>query len=461
MISLSYVWAIGWLLHASATAQLFAAMNPAPTLWPRYYQAASPLRPLGKRQAAQCAAGKHACSDIGPPGAAACCPDDTYCIVNATASSVAACCAIGSVCNSPCAESEYQCIVTVTITSVSPPTTTSTAACCPRQCTQTSMFGCPSSLGGGCCSYGQTCASASQCLWTSSPTNAVTSVVSQIPPGCTTSQFACPSSLGGGCCDVTASCTFVPGSGAHCAALTVAPTASGVAAVPQNNDGLGTGAKAGIGAGVVAGVGIVVGVVTWLILRRRKNQRSSQGSRPDASGSDPQTYSGATATSPIPRRTGLALLARDRSPPEMTQQPHPDNTVTRGGGRLRGLTADYFGPAAVPGPFTEPPHQQGDGSPSTMATTPPGGNNRDRAVPMDPHSPDDITAPVEIDSRARQRNVSDTIAGRFELYGNELASPYSEGTSPHDVVSPYTPSPGTVGEGTLVPSPTRRHGSNG
>jgi hypothetical protein len=312
------------------------------------------------------------------------------------------------------------------------------------------MFGCPSSLGGGCCSYGQTCASAGQCLWTSSPTSAASSLVSQIPAGCTTSQIACPSSLGGGCCAVTQSCTFV-GSGPHCAALTVAPTASGVAAVPQNNDGLGTGAKAGIGAGVVVVAGLVAGITTWVILRRRK-QRSSQGSGPD-SATDGRTYTAGTANSPIPRRTGLGILARDR-PPDMTES----SDIVSHTGRLRGLTADYFGPAAVAGPFTEGP--EGGASPPSAATTPPGGNNRDRAVPREPHSPDDITAPVEIDSRAMQRNVSDTIAGRFELYGTELASPYSEGTSPHDVVSPYTPSPGTMSEGAVIPSPTVGHSSN-
>jgi len=79
-------------------------------------------------------------------------------------------------------------------------------------------------------------------------------------------------------------------------------------------------------------------------------------------------------------------------------------------------------------------------------------------VPREPHSPDDITAPVEIDSRAKQRDVSDTIAGRFELYGTEPASPYSEETtSPYDVVSPYTPSPGAAAEGHVLASPTLGH----
>lgn len=151
----------------------------------------------------------------------------------------------------------------------------------------------------------------------------------------------------------------------------------------------------------------------------------------------------------------------------------PGAASHHGSGRLRGLTADYFGPAAVPGPFTEVPSGEegggggGGGVGSLLPTpgaTPPGGNNRDRAVPREPHGPDDIAAPVEIDSHARQRDVSDTIAGRFELYGSEVASPHSETTtSPQgDLVSPYTPSPGTAIEGTMLPSPAAPlgHGSN-
>ena len=148
------------------------------------------------------------------------------------------------------------------------------------------------------------------------------------------------------------------------------------------------------------------------------------------------------------------MLAR---PGEMTES-HPD--VVSRGGRLRGLTADYFGPAAVPGPFTEADHEGGSGARATTAS--PGGNNPDRAVPGKPHSPDDITAPVEIDSRTMQRNVSDTIAGRFELYGSEqLVSPTSEVTSPaYETVSPYTPSPGTMPEGAMPGSPTLGYATN-
>ncbi|KAB5554778.1 hypothetical protein GE09DRAFT_1287259 [Coniochaeta sp. 2T2.1] len=462
MMSFGYLWATGWLLQAVMAAQRFGAMDAyaAPTLSPRYYQAASPLRPLqvGKRQEfAPCQAGQHTCSDIGPLGVGSCCPDDTYCIIDPSGSNKPSCCAIGSLCNSPCSASEYQCVITVTITatvSALPVTTTATqSACCPRQCTQTSMFGCASSLGGGCCSYGQTCASSSQCLWTSIPASAVSSVVSQIPPGCTTSQIGCPSSLGGGCCAVSQSCTLA-GTGPACAAITVAPTASGVAAVPQHKDGLATGAKAGIGVGVVVLAGLAVALATYLILRRRRrrsSRRTGPGSTTLSAGSASGPPQQQQPQSPL-RRTGLGILSGERLP-EMSDSQSPTG--------LRGLAADYFGPAAVPGPFTEGDAEAG--SPASVATTPPGGNNRDRAVPREPHSPDDITAPVEIDSQAKQRDVSETIAGRFELYGTELRSPSSTSLahSPYDeVVSPYTPSPGAMGEGHMLPSPTLGHQNN-
>jgi hypothetical protein len=58
MLSCSYT---GWLFPTIAVAQRFAVMDTAPALSPRYYQAASPLRPLGKRQLAPCEAGEHTC----------------------------------------------------------------------------------------------------------------------------------------------------------------------------------------------------------------------------------------------------------------------------------------------------------------------------------------------------------------------------------------------------------------
>ena len=97
----------------------------------------------------------------------------------------------------------------------------------------------------------------------------------------------------------------------------------------------------------------------------------------------------------------------------------------------RGLTQDYFGPAAAAGPFT-------DTHGGSEATSP----GRNRGVATRPQNPDDIVAPVEIDSRvtpghedpvaAFERPLPETPSGRFELEGSELPSP-----------SPPMPSPGS------------------
>ena len=60
MDDLARLLALGWLLATVVLAQRFAAIEATPTLSPRYYQAASKLGPLGKRQA-QCTQGQHPC----------------------------------------------------------------------------------------------------------------------------------------------------------------------------------------------------------------------------------------------------------------------------------------------------------------------------------------------------------------------------------------------------------------
>lgn len=55
--------ALGWLLAGPATAQRFGTIEATPTLLPRYYQAASPINPLDKRQS-QCKEGRHPCETL-------------------------------------------------------------------------------------------------------------------------------------------------------------------------------------------------------------------------------------------------------------------------------------------------------------------------------------------------------------------------------------------------------------
>lgn len=124
--------------------------------------------------------------------------------------------------------------------------------------------------------------------------------------------------------------------------------------------------------------------------------------------------------------------------------------------RLPGLAADYFGPAAVPGPFTV----------ASNTASSPGHLSQDRAVPTDPHGPDDIAVPVEIDSN--EKVVADegtlnsnlrtpsivhwtltpeTMDNRFELYGSAVPSPSPPAADVSSAQSPLD-SP-TMGHSTL------------
>lgn len=126
------------------------------------------------------------------------------------------------------------------------------------------------------------------------------------------------------------------------------------------------------------------------------------------------------------------------------------------GGPLPGMAHDYFGPDAVPGPYTD------NTPPDTSAVTTPGVEHRDRLGAFQPHDPDDIAVPVEIDSRispSQQQQQQPPLPplpsespgdispaappppvvpqphypddGRFELYGS----------SPTEYVSPSSPEP--------------------
>lgn len=232
------------------------------------------------------------------------------------------------------------------------------------------------------------------------------------------------------------------------------PTGSGISAVPkEGGGGLGTGAKAGIGVAVVVGSGIIVGAATWFCLRRYKRRRRARsgvsggggggGAGSDGAGTVTGMVLGTgepTGSSVGRRRREDGSLALGVGRGEMSES-HSD--IVSHGGRLRGLTQDYFGPDAVAGPYTETSYY--DTTPATA----------DRAVPTAPHGPDDIAAPVEIDSRTRypvDRSTSvgttatnvtrpppvvETIEGRVELSAPEPL-PSSGAVSPYII----TPSPG-------------------
>ncbi|UZP35972.1 hypothetical protein NXS19_003788 [Fusarium pseudograminearum] len=114
------------------------------------------------------------------------------------------------------------------------------------------------------------------------------------------------------------------------------------------------------------------------------------------------------------------------SAPGHANEPSRDGMTDISGSHIRsGPTRDYFGPDPAAGPYTE--------QASSRVTSP----GRDAAVPMHAQSPGDIAAPVEIDSTTRdgsdllspmsspgtvyQTPLSETMDGRFELYGNDSA----------------------------------------
>ncbi|KAK0614259.1 hypothetical protein B0T14DRAFT_305627 [Immersiella caudata] len=413
----------GWLL-ASAVAQ-YAPFVPAETgaiLSPRFYRAtpAKPL-PLRKRQA-QCLEGNHACDELGEIGNTACCPNDSYCIVNATATTKAACCPLGSTCDSQCNEQQYLCPATVTRTEGGSTITTVAPACCGRVCSRTSMFRCAESLGGACCSYGSVCG-ANVCISTVSASTSSKPIVTQVPEGCTTSQITCAASIGGGCCAVTQTCTLVSGS-ARCAEAVITPTGSGVS-LAEERPNLTVGAKAGISVGVVVGCGLLIGLATWWCLRRRK-ERSELSSQQ-------------------PRPTGVIghVLGGGRDPTDTASE------MVSHGVPNHGIAQDYFGPDPVVGPYTEYHNESGISTPRV-------------GVPLQPHGPGDIAAPVEIDSRTPelkpqgqlaasvgnrtpgdrtpnlQPQAGDGIYGRYELHGSEYLDPNAVIPSP---ITPTVPSP--------------------
>ncbi|KAF9771306.1 hypothetical protein IL306_011060 [Fusarium sp. DS 682] len=357
----------------------YEALQAAPgDLMPRFFIDRS--FPLAKR-AGGCSSGHHNCLEVGFPDD--CCDNDSYCYVNRQGDPK--CCPIGSNCSSdsPCSSNAYFCTRTVTRSG----TATAQEGCCDRKCPKTSLYLCPSSLGGNCCGYNSECRAGGDCA--SMKPASRTDLQSPIPSGCTTSQHKC--SDGAGCCDNDQECTQVSGEG-FCAQAT--PTESGVTIVDDDDSGseLSDGAKAGIGVGVVVGASIIVGGLTWMCLRKRRQRTAS---RPSASGEG-----------------------------DDSGRPRDAMTDISGSHARSGLTQDYFGPDPAAGPYTE--------QASSRVTSP----GRDAAVPMHAQSPGDIAAPVEIDSTTRdgsdllspmsspsiyQTPLSETIDGRFELYGNDSA----------------------------------------
>ncbi|KAK1469295.1 hypothetical protein CMEL01_01062 [Colletotrichum melonis] len=420
--------------------------------------------------------------DIGHPET--CCANTNYCYVKPDNSPW--CCPLGSLCDSNCPATAYQCPTTITVTATVSRTTSAasallttslstSSACCGRTCPSPSAFRCESQFGGGCCSYGQTCVSGGRCISTvsASVTSSATGGLKPADPQCTaTTQHACDDTAAG-CCDNLMHCTVVSGT-AGCAAGN--PTATGdvgYTTVPEGGSGgggLSAGAKAGIGVGVAVVGCALAGALAWFCFVRRRrrgtvtetatmSERSGGGGRSRGTGAGRGGVSGVGSERPI---RGVRALS------DVTSGSRPN-------GPSRGATQDYFGPDAVAGPYTETDETglspgsgsgAGAGAGGGRAGTP----GRGRGVPLQAHSPNDVVAPVEIgDSGGEKRGYGygyghghgyghsvtsvpeegregdpremqtpgseeETTQGRYELYGSEMASPVSVGAPPSSIV---------------------------
>lgn len=205
-------------------------------------------------------------------------------------------------------------------------------------------------------------------------------VVEQAPSGCTTSQISCKREVGGGCCGVEEICTVV-GNTNYCAAGGVSAVRTGPDGVlasgtleTNHHSGLSTGAKAGIGGGIAGLVLLLAGGVLYFCVsqRRRARRREEEETVPAMSQTSGSKFAGSKKAGSTGTRPSL--------PP------------------IRGQSADYFGPTAKAGPYTD-----------TSSASSPGYTYR--GVPINPQSPGDIAVPVEIDSTEHSTvNTPGTVA---------------------------------------------------
>ncbi|KAI1126424.1 hypothetical protein F5Y10DRAFT_211641 [Nemania abortiva] len=417
-------------------AQLFSA-NPRHLLSGHAFNA---------RQA-QCDPGSHSCVETGVTGASYCCPNDRYCYLDENWDTK--CCALGIKCpGSVCNATQLYCNQTSTITAplASTPATsqeegsvvtlTSTlsystyAACCNRPCGSAS-FSCEQLYGGLCCSYGNKCATGGSCIADPAPSTTA-------PGGC---AVPCAQADGGGCCS----------SGSICSMSSISPATSTAVCVSNStitdvssSKGLSTGAKAGIGVGVAVGAALIIAAATWVCIRKRQRRRTGTTGT-NASAHEMRQNGGSDGRHKEAGDQADSLLAGPMTPWTYRST----FTEASAGGR-------YFGPDAIPGPFTtDPDDDRHPALDSRLATTPP-----TQVIPGDgaefPFSPNAITKPVEIggiESQKEKDNDEEMGDGKlahaededgpFELMG----SPGSPSPLSPDDKGPSSPFPGEAGKG--------------
>ncbi|KAI1389889.1 uncharacterized protein F4822DRAFT_217523 [Hypoxylon trugodes] len=395
------------------------AFNPG--FGPRFYATASPpipAIPLYRRQESEvghCTVG-NSCLELGPAGADACCSDDRYCYLNTTWG--AQCCSIGNDCkdqDSPCDEDHIYCNATITSTTTIATSPSITAlvqtsllpGCCPRSCS-TSSFLCQKGFGGQCCGYGEECRSGGSCFMPA--TTPQPTVATIVPSGCTTSQISCET--GGGCCNFGSICTS-----SSLAATVTQLCVANLTVVDNGGSGLSDGARVGIGVGIAVGAAIIIGGVTWFWIHRRRVAKSREGGPHEQRPFVPQGGANTDITSPS---NGMSTRPRIHE---------------------TGLAHTYYGPDAVPGPFTD--RTDSTTIQGTEPRSSPGFSERAMNAHQYPENPGDVRPPVEMGTEERspaelggvgfaveKKNLlsSDTPAreefnGPFELYGSPGTSP--------------------------------------
>lgn len=366
-----------------------------PGFTPRYYAEGQALYRLGGRQAGggqvDCndPTKSHTCGELGMLGERSCCSNDRYCFFGANWT--VQCCSIGNKC-SGCDEGHILVNLTQTstfdvtvglisgtntapiVTQSYSETTSESAGCTPRKCA-VSEFQCPPSLGGGCCGFGNPCLIGGSCgvAITAPPTGYVPTA-----NGCPSrNQFSCPASMGGNCCFNGQTCVL-SGNTQACAGQATSPPGT---EITYTGGGLSQGAKAGIGVGVAVGAAIIIGIATWFCLRHRR-AAATRRSTPYPSQRGYHSVDQGGQAGPA-GGAGATDVMSDISGP------------SRAGPHRTGLVYEYFGPAAVAGPYTqqdgETPHTP-RGMWDQFAPSAP----VRRAVPVQPENPGDIAPPVEL-----------------------------------------------------------------
>ncbi|KAK7908201.1 hypothetical protein PG985_015504 [Apiospora marii] len=380
-----------------ASPAIFVGGEPGFT--PRYYAEGQALYRLGGRQAGggqvDCSdpTKSHTCGELGELGADSCCSNDRYCFFGKNWT--VQCCSIGNKCDE-CDEGYILINMTETatfdvtvglvsgkntapiVTQSYSETTKESFGCTPRKCA-VSEFQCAPSLGGGCCGFGNPCLTGGSCgvAITAPPTGFVPTA-----NGCPSrNQFSCPASMGGNCCFNGQTCVL-SGSTQACAGQATSPPGT---EITYTGGGLSQGAKAGIGVGVALGAAVIIGIVTWFCLRHRRAAAASRRNTPYPS---QHGYHSVDQGGP---QAGLGPAGGAGATDVMSDISGP----SRAGPHRTGLVYEYFGPAAVAGPYTQ---QDGE-----TPHTPRGMWDRfapsapvRRAVPVQPEGPGDIAPPVEL-----------------------------------------------------------------